>query len=381
MRYGNHAGRDGGRRTAARTAGDAGGVPGVRGWRRSAPTPRREPCRTPGCWSCRGSRTRPAAGARCSLVMVGDVAVEIGRPFVQGHALDFGREVLDEDRHSGERQVRVHLLGRRQGTLRVEVDHRVQHRVELLDPGQCSLDQVNGPGGPVVHQVRLSDRVVHDQFLVHDCPHLLTFTVGALTVRARDRVQRPAGDVPAPCGRELREGSGKEDDDERPDDDGPHGGDVCAAAGGRSRLRRSGCSRSRPAPGPGCGSAWSGWDRRPPRNWPRDRRRPGRWSASGCGPRPAAGYLDYDADDDTFTLSDEAAAALVHGPGLAMVAACVEMLGPLVGGLDRYVAALWVAMGRLARAGRAVLARRGRADPGVAAGTGDGFGAERGRGR
>ena len=53
----------------------------------------------------------------------------------------------------------------------------------------------------------------------------------------------------------------------------------------------------------------------------------------------AAGYLDYNADDDTFTLSDEAAAALVHGPGLAMVAACVEMLGPLVGGLDRYVAA------------------------------------------
>ena len=59
----------------------------------------------------------------------------------------------------------------------------------------------------------------------------------------------------------------------------------------------------------------------------------------------AAGYLDYDADADTFTLSDEAAAALVHGPGLGMVAACVEMLGPLVGGLDRYVAALrWVAM-------------------------------------
>src|SRR5689334_5419429 len=32
----------------------------------------------------------------------------------------------------------------------------------------------------------------------------------------------------------------------------------------------------------------------------------------------AAGYLDYDAYADTFTLSDEAAAALVHGPGLGM---------------------------------------------------------------
>lgn len=54
----------------------------------------------------------------------------------------------------------------------------------------------------------------------------------------------------------------------------------------------------------------------------------------------AAGYLDYDADTDTFTLSDEAAAALVHGPGLGMVSACVEMLGPMVAGLQRYVAAM-----------------------------------------
>ena len=39
----------------------------------------------------------------------------------------------------------------------------------------------------------------------------------------------------------------------------------------------------------------------------------------------AAGYLDYDPDSDRFTLSDEAAGALVHGPGLGMVAACVEI--------------------------------------------------------
>jgi SAM-dependent methyltransferase len=54
----------------------------------------------------------------------------------------------------------------------------------------------------------------------------------------------------------------------------------------------------------------------------------------------AAGYLDHDPETDSFTLSDEAAGALVHGPGLGMVAGCVEMLGPMVGGLDRYVAAL-----------------------------------------
>ncbi len=54
----------------------------------------------------------------------------------------------------------------------------------------------------------------------------------------------------------------------------------------------------------------------------------------------AAGYLDYDPDADTFTLCDEAAAALVHGPGLGMVAACVEMLGPMVDGLDRFAAAM-----------------------------------------
>lgn len=54
----------------------------------------------------------------------------------------------------------------------------------------------------------------------------------------------------------------------------------------------------------------------------------------------AAGYLDYDPKGDSFTLTDEAAGALVHGPGLGMVAACVEMLGPLVNGMNRYVAAL-----------------------------------------
>jgi ubiquinone/menaquinone biosynthesis C-methylase UbiE len=54
----------------------------------------------------------------------------------------------------------------------------------------------------------------------------------------------------------------------------------------------------------------------------------------------AAGYLDHDPETDRFTLSDEAAGALVYGPGLGMVTGCVEMLGPMVGGLDRYVAAL-----------------------------------------
>lgn len=54
----------------------------------------------------------------------------------------------------------------------------------------------------------------------------------------------------------------------------------------------------------------------------------------------AAGYLDYEPGSDGFALSDEAAGALVHGPGLAMVAACVEMLGPMIDRLDRYVAAL-----------------------------------------
>jgi ubiquinone/menaquinone biosynthesis C-methylase UbiE len=54
----------------------------------------------------------------------------------------------------------------------------------------------------------------------------------------------------------------------------------------------------------------------------------------------AAGYLAYDSHTDSFTLTDEAAGALVHGPGLGMVAACIEMLEPLVVGLDRYAAAL-----------------------------------------
>jgi SAM-dependent methyltransferase len=54
----------------------------------------------------------------------------------------------------------------------------------------------------------------------------------------------------------------------------------------------------------------------------------------------AAGYLDYDPLADAFTLTDEAAGALLHGPGLAMVAACTEMFGPIIDGLDAYVDAL-----------------------------------------
>ncbi len=48
----------------------------------------------------------------------------------------------------------------------------------------------------------------------------------------------------------------------------------------------------------------------------------------------ASGYLDYEADQDAYTLPDEVAAVLVEGPGGAMVEACMSMLVSMVESFD-----------------------------------------------
>jgi SAM-dependent methyltransferase len=50
----------------------------------------------------------------------------------------------------------------------------------------------------------------------------------------------------------------------------------------------------------------------------------------------AAGYLHYDASAETFELDAAHAAALVHGPGAAMVEACISMLTSMVEGFTEF---------------------------------------------
>ena len=53
----------------------------------------------------------------------------------------------------------------------------------------------------------------------------------------------------------------------------------------------------------------------------------------------AGGYLDYDPAHDTFTLPEAVAAALVDGPGGALVEACVSMLCSMAEGFDDFTEA------------------------------------------
>jgi 2-polyprenyl-3-methyl-5-hydroxy-6-metoxy-1,4-benzoquinol methylase len=50
----------------------------------------------------------------------------------------------------------------------------------------------------------------------------------------------------------------------------------------------------------------------------------------------AAGYLDYQAADDTFELSSAAAAAIPNGPGAPLVEACVQMFTATIEGFDDF---------------------------------------------
>lgn len=50
----------------------------------------------------------------------------------------------------------------------------------------------------------------------------------------------------------------------------------------------------------------------------------------------AAGYLRYDAAADTFELGDAHAVALVHGPGGAMVEACISMMTSMLEGFEDF---------------------------------------------
>jgi Methyltransferase domain len=53
----------------------------------------------------------------------------------------------------------------------------------------------------------------------------------------------------------------------------------------------------------------------------------------------AGGYLDYRAVDDTFSLPDPVAAAVLHGPGGPLVEACVSILSSIVQGFADFSAA------------------------------------------
>ncbi|MGV9710589.1 class I SAM-dependent methyltransferase [Gordonia sp. NPDC003424] len=53
----------------------------------------------------------------------------------------------------------------------------------------------------------------------------------------------------------------------------------------------------------------------------------------------AGGYLDYDADADTFRLGEGMRGVLVDGPGGAIVEACVEMLSSMVDGFADFAEA------------------------------------------
>jgi SAM-dependent methyltransferase len=50
----------------------------------------------------------------------------------------------------------------------------------------------------------------------------------------------------------------------------------------------------------------------------------------------ASGYLDYDPDQDAYTLPDAVAAVLVDGPGAAMVEACMSMFVSMAEGFDEF---------------------------------------------
>ena len=58
-----------------------------------------------------------------------------------------------------------------------------------------------------------------------------------------------------------------------------------------------------------------------------------------CRAQAAGGYLSYAPAGETFRLPEAVAAALVHGPGGAMVDACTEMFCSLGAGFDEFTAA------------------------------------------
>jgi 2-polyprenyl-3-methyl-5-hydroxy-6-metoxy-1,4-benzoquinol methylase len=59
----------------------------------------------------------------------------------------------------------------------------------------------------------------------------------------------------------------------------------------------------------------------------------------------AGGYLDYDGERDTFTLSEPVAAALVDGPGGALVEACVSMFCSMAETFDDFTEAFGAGQG------------------------------------
>jgi SAM-dependent methyltransferase len=54
----------------------------------------------------------------------------------------------------------------------------------------------------------------------------------------------------------------------------------------------------------------------------------------------ASGYVEYDPDRDAYALPDATAAVLVHGPGGAMVEACMSMLASMTEGFDDFSSAI-----------------------------------------
>ena len=58
-----------------------------------------------------------------------------------------------------------------------------------------------------------------------------------------------------------------------------------------------------------------------------------------CRAQAAGGYLTYDPAAATFTLPDAVAAALLHGPGGALVDSCTEMLCSMGAGFEEFAAA------------------------------------------
>lgn len=64
-----------------------------------------------------------------------------------------------------------------------------------------------------------------------------------------------------------------------------------------------------------------------------------------CRAQAAGGYLTYRPQDGAFTLPAEVRAALLDGPGTALVDACVEMTASLGDGFDEFVAAVRAGQG------------------------------------
>ena len=78
---------------------------------------------------------------------------------MEGLAFDLAEDVLEQERHSAEGPVGKPGPGLFADAFEAAQDHGVELRVEPLDAGDGSVDQLQGRNLPIAHQFRLCRRV------------------------------------------------------------------------------------------------------------------------------------------------------------------------------------------------------------------------------